>query len=269
MKNVRKQTINKKAVIITLLSDLLVAVVTVGLTHYFTIREQSKDYEKMNTYELLYEAYLNYNNGDYLESMNIYQNTKLEKSPEALNNMAYLYSKGLVATQDIQKAKELYRKAYELDNTYIEGVIALEILYPTNIEETRQWIIEGLKSGNDYSERFIDLLLINQYPEQEYDSSYFLNQSKDVQIEILKDDLEIVYEWNKNDIEDNYFYEYLPGQDYKRKEQIGSYKEDSTYKPLYGTVTYKLYRKRCFKNASGIEGAINWKYTPYQESKDS
>lgn len=257
-----------KKVLITVLSNLIVAVVTVVLTHYFTLKEQSKDYDRMNVYELLYQAYINYNAGDYLESINIYQNKKLEKSPEALNNMAYLYSRGIAVTEDIEKAKELYRTAYELDDTYIGGIIALEVLYPTDIEETRKWIENGLRNGEEYTKRFIDIVLSYQYSEQEYDSAYFLEQSDEEQIAILKNALKIEYEWNKNDIESNYFYEYLPGQDFERKERIGSYEKDGRYKPLYGTVTYKLYRKLNFINASCMEGAVKWRYTPYQEANN-
>ena len=96
-------------------------------------------------------------------------------------------------------------------------------------------------------------MLYSRYPGYNYDETIFLEQDYEWQIQVLENDLDVSYEWVKDQVLENDFLEYV-GEDFNRKEQIGTYvSEEDEVRPLYGTVTYKLYRIKEFTNKGSLE----------------
>ncbi|XCP85276.1 SEL1-like repeat protein [Roseburia hominis] len=198
----------------TVLIEIIVVGISACLTHYFTLKEMQQDYDKMTTYELLYEAYLEHNAGNFGNCINIYKIEKVETNPEAINNMAYMYYKGLGIHADVEKARTLFKEAYETDSKYIDGIVGIEIICPKDITETNEWVNIALREKNEQVQRFVDVLLGEVYPDKSLNSQDYLKLSTKEQVELLESSLTTEYEWNKDTIEDTYFYSYVPGADY-------------------------------------------------------
>ena len=263
MKYNDKKRIMAREVIIPLIIALIGAAFGACMNHYFSIVRNKNDYEKMNKYELLYEAYLNYTKGAYLESINIYSDEKLSEHPEALNNLAFFYTKGIGVAADYDKARDLFAKAYRYDNRFTAGIAAISVIEPRDLEETLNYIVMSLKNGDEWTAYFVDSTMHDVFQNEEKGSNEFLNLTKDEQLKVLEKALQTEYEWNSRIIESNAFYKVLP-KEYERKEIIGSYESEGRREPLYGTVKYHLYRKRFFRNISTIQNGAEYQYSPHE-----
>lgn len=63
--------------------------------------------------ELLRQAAIRYDAGEYAEMIDIYQKPQLEQNPTACCNMGYLYAKGIYVEKSLDKAKDYFDRAIE------------------------------------------------------------------------------------------------------------------------------------------------------------
>lgn len=252
-----------KKIFIEIIIGLIGVLIGCVITHYFTLQEIDYEHsltetDDLSAEDLLLKADNYYKLGEYVRVVEIYNNEKLQDCAFALNNLASLYVKGIGVAQDIGKAKELYYKAYKLDENYLGGYIAVNVIYPENLNEINTLIKQGLEENESGTVRFIKAILYSQYPGYGFDESTFVEQTNEWQIQVLQNDLSTSYEWEKDYVEENDFLEYI-GKDFERKEQIGTFlSETEEVRPLYGTVTYKLYRVKEFTNATCLEGNMDF-----------
>lgn len=247
-----------------LVVNLIVAIIAAACGHFFTIQEINYEHQlNMNSLsieEMLEKAENYYKFNDYLKVIDIYKNKKLEDNPVALYNLAYFYARGIGIEQDIDKAKELYQRSYLVSEEYIGGYVAINILNPESIGNVMNLITEGIKNNDEYTIRYIKAVLYAQYPDETYDEKTYLEQNDEWRYQLLKKDLVGHYEWRKERIADTDFSRYL--KDWERKEQIGTYEKKtetgSMICPIYGTVIYKLYEFKEFKNSSCVQNNIRF-----------
>lgn len=247
-----------KKVFIQILINLIVLVIGCMITHYLTLKEIEYDHrldqnEDLSVNDLLVRADNYYKLGEYIKTAEIYHNEDLEDCAFALNNLASLYANGMGVAQDIEKAKDLYYKAYSLDESFLGGYVAVNVIYPQSLNEINTLIKQGIEQNESGTVRFVKAMLYSRYPGYNYDETIFLEQDYEWQIQVLENDLDVSYEWVKDQVLENDFLEYV-GEDFNRKEQIGTYvSEEDEVRPLYGTVTYKLYRIKEFTNKGSLE----------------
>lgn len=77
----------------------------------FTMRQYYITIKPIDNNRLLTEAEVCINAGLYDQAISIYQKKALQNVPAALNNLGYLYYSGMGVTQNMEKARDYYRKA--------------------------------------------------------------------------------------------------------------------------------------------------------------
>lgn len=209
--------------------------------------------------------------GDTVTAMEIYQ--KLETNPIALNNMAFFYATGKYGfEQNIDKAKELYEKAYRLDSKFTSQYVAINLLYPEDVEATIDLLELGCKSKDEVTASFLTKIIRKQYPDyEETASEFFLQQKEEWKINFMKQNIEYVQEWKFNTEklkkgEGNDFCRAI--ELYSRRERVGTYdtvKEENGKKyfvslPVYGTVNYVLIQKGDYKYSDVFKESIAFEY---------
>lgn len=142
-----------KTTISNIISGTIVAIISVLLTHYLTLKQIQYSYnfdivkyeEGQYTQEELLERALKYYNVEqYLDVINIYNLDTMETNPIALNNLAYMYEKGIFFNVNIEKAKELYFHASQLGcQTATDNFVIISLQNPNNIDE----LVAALKYG--------------------------------------------------------------------------------------------------------------------------
>lgn len=140
-----------KSIIINIVVPLVTGIITVLATFYFNNRtidyEHSlKQYENSMTEEqLLLKAQDYYIVGEYIKAIQLYTLDKINTNPVALNNLGYMYEKGIFVNKDIKLAKDYYHKAYELGGKdYYNNWFIFNVTYPDSFYS----IISLLKDGN-------------------------------------------------------------------------------------------------------------------------
>lgn len=217
-----------------------------------TIGIEPETYSESDTVdELLLKAQNCYKSGNYAEAVEIYDMEKLRMNPLAVSNLAYFYANGIYLSQDIEKAKELYRNAYLIDESYIDGYLRIVLKHPSDWSEVIDVLNQGLRLECDNA-----YLLLSSTDDLNTDMNSLVedymsmdNKSKRSFIEAKA---ETHYEWDREHLDENEFVRYIEDADYKRKEHIGTYDSNGESKPLYGTVTYRLYAITEFKSISRI-----------------
>ena len=254
------------AILGAILGAVLNATIQPVVSHYIYKTEQ----ERMNPYELLNEGNLKYSKKDYLKCIDIYSNEKLKDYPEALNNLGFFYAQGIGVEKDMNKARDFFARAKEIDSNYTSGFAAVSVIDPQDIEVTCTAIVDSLKNGDKWTCLYINTLLAEIFPDKNYDYKTFLDMSWNEKIDALESGIRTEYEWNRgSEIKETAFYEKLVGADQSIKERIGIYEENGEVKPLYGTVTYSLYRKKSFNNLSIMKNGIEFKYTHFEKVDDN
>lgn len=244
-----------KPVLLFLITAIISGFVGGLFAHQYDLRTmgiEPETYSESDTVdELLLKAQDCYKSGNYAEAVEIYDMEKLRLNPLAMSNMAYFYANGIYLSQDIEKAKELYRNAYLIDESYIDGYLRIVLKHPSDWSELIDVLNQGLRLECDSAYLFLSSTdnlntdinsLVEEYLSMDYKSKRSVVEAK----------AEMHYEWNKEHLDENEFVRYVEDADYKRKEQIGTYISNGETKPLYGAVTYRLYEITEFKYISRI-----------------
>lgn len=108
--------------------------------------------------QLLKDAEQSYYCGDYLQTAQIYQNDTLQHNDIAINNLGYLFSRGLGVAQDLKIGKEYYYKAAQMGNNIAAKNYIISVLSaPSSYVE----ILDTLKSGHDEEDTIVDSFVEN------------------------------------------------------------------------------------------------------------
>lgn len=109
--------------------------------------------------DLLIEAEKYYKMEEYSKVYKIYTLDSMQTNSIALTNLAYFYENGIFVSQDISLAKELYDKAYKLDNKdALENWVKFNIKYPDEMFINHLWEAYNLGSNTvcDFIYEYLD-----------------------------------------------------------------------------------------------------------------
>lgn len=257
----------KIEITVAAICTIIASVIAVLVDHAFDNSPRHIDDEE----QLLSAAEDYFKIGDTVKATEIYQ--KLETNPIALNNMAFFYATGEYGfEQNIDKAKELYEKAYKLDSEFVSQYIDINLLYPEDVEETIDLLELGCESKDEATASFLTKIIRKEYPEyEETASDFFLQQEKQWKIDFMTQNIEYVQEWEFNNErlekgEGNDFYRAI--ELYSRRERVGTYdtvKEENGKKyfesvPVSATVHYVLIKKGEYEYSNVFEESITFDY---------
>ena len=228
----------------TLITGLIVAIVSVMLTHYFDeqlIKKEHELYDSNDTEEeLLLKAQDYYKLGQYDKVVEVYRLEKLDHNPLAMNNLAYFYVEGIYLDKDISKAKELYKRAFKLDENYIEGYFMIVIDHPEKWSEVLDVMDQGARLECSSTLKFLSYMYKDKAVENQRAYEY-LKMERGEKEKFLLANTEKHFEWRKDKLEENDFIKKKKKMFY-RKENVGTYIDSNgDVKPLYGTVIYTDY----------------------------
>lgn len=192
-----------KTTISNIISGTIVAIISALLTHYLTLKQIQYSYnfdiakyeEGQYTQEELLERALKYYDVEqYLDVINIYNLDTMETNPIALNNLAYMYEKGIFFSVNIEKAKELYFHASQLGcQTATDNYVIISLQNPNNIDEMLAALKYGYQNNSitvyQYIEPFTyeggksidDFFELNDYEQKDLliQASYWVEIDKD------------------------------------------------------------------------------------------
>ena len=247
--------------IVTIIS----AIISGYFTHVFDVQTLKAEHELYNendtVEELLLKAQNYYKMGRYDKAVEIYNMEKLEQTPLAMSNLAYFYVNGIYLSQDIDKAKELYKNAFFIDENYIDSYFKILLKYPDNWNEIVDIINQGLNLKCDSTYQFFSYITKCTTDNNPFIEEY-LKMDDHEKKEFLESNTELHYEWNRNHLNENAFLRYVENADAERKEKVGTYISNGEVKPLYGTVIYRLYAITEFKYTDRIS---NFEYIQISE----
>lgn len=157
--------------------DLTLGAIYINYSSYNSIEECLEHAEKF------------YNQKQYDNVIKIYQHDYLSQNAIALNNLGYLYSKGLGVEKDDTEAKKYYLLAFEAgEKTGLSNYIVNNIISPHYLED----VLDALKLGYQYNEentvRFVEAIIMDvdlrKYKLNEVNDFFKLDD--DTKIDILK-----------------------------------------------------------------------------------
>lgn len=163
----RKKRKFVKTIISNIVLPIVFTLLTLVITHYMNLREIDYEYStqmrdaKVSEEELLEIAQKNFLIENYIETLNIYNKEKMKTNAIAISNTAFMYENGIVFKKNIQKARELYKRAAQLgERTAKENWILFNISFPRSYIE----LIEILKQGYEDKSKIVSEFVESYFP---------------------------------------------------------------------------------------------------------
>lgn len=157
----------------SMLIIVLIALLSLILMVWVVVNYIIPDGIPQNRDELISKAEELYQTKDYIESVKTLEDKSLDTDPIALNNLAYMYERGLGVSKDLKRASELYEKAKNRgEGTAQKNWIVFSMQHPVSYDQIVETIKYGYEIGDEDCIRWI-YLLMGEDPE---DSTLSINE---------------------------------------------------------------------------------------------
>lgn len=246
----------------SIVTFLLVAMMIIFVcSSVFVLKYDFEEEESfMSEEEMLAKAEEYFAIKDYFKTVEIYNNSKLDTNPIALNNLGYMYENGIFFEKDISVACEFYKKAADLGNAEAyENYIIIRLKNPLNYYEIISLIREGLKINSGAVNKIVGYC-IEDINEETIEK--FAALSDEEMISVISNNMteRVVDEREIREIENNDFYSikyvtepkkvqsstyeyWVKEGDFVSKRSIPIFIEIKETKEIYSSKVFALYNE--------------------------